>query len=301
MFSVTLDNHDIRCQTLYMLSDAFQIEYLPDLEEPILIAGFEGWGNALDISRGMVEHLIGKLNAQVFGKIDTDLFYRFDENRPIVKIQDGLLKDLSPPGGLFYAAERHFAGRDIVFLKATEPTLRWFHFTDALVSLCKKMGVKTVFLLGSMYDNVLHTDTVVSALVTNKALLPRLNEKNVMTVSYEGPSAIHSFIHKASKREGIECISLWCHCPYYLQGTTHFGLLSHLGSLLASLGGFELDSTELEATWKTLAKEIQGIIDKSPELQGMINDLRKAKIKGSWDAARKGDKVIHLEDFIKPR
>ena len=48
-------------------------------------------------------------------------------------------------------------------------------------------------------------------------------------------------------------------------------------------------------------KEIQEIIDKNPELQGMMHDLRKAKIKGSWDTARKGDKVIHLEDFMKPR
>ena len=284
-----------------MLSDAFQIEHLPDLKEPLLIAGFEGWGNALDVSRGMVEYLIGEMKARIFGKIDADLFYRFDENRPIVKIQDGLLKDLSPPAGRFYVAERFSAERALIFLKATEPTLRWFQFTDALVSLCKKMGVKTVFLLGSMYDNVLHTDTVVSASVTHKALLPRLIENNVTAVSYEGPGAIHSFIQKASKREGIQCISLWCHCPYYLQGTTHFGLLSHLGSLLASLGGFEFDSTGLEATWKTLTKEIQEIIDKSPELQGMINDLRKAKIKGTWDAISKGDKVIHLEDFIKPR
>jgi proteasome assembly chaperone (PAC2) family protein len=284
-----------------MLSDSIQIEHLPNLEEPILIAGFEGWGNALDISSGMVDYFIGKLKAQIFGKIDSDLFYRFDENRPVVKIQDGLLKEFSPPGGFFYAAERHLAGRDMVLLKATEPTLRWFQFTDALISLCKKMSIKTIFSLGSMYDNVLHTDTVISALVSSEELLPRLKEKNVMTVSYEGPGAIHSLIHKASKKQGIECISLWCHCPYYLQGTTHFGFLSHLGSLLASLGGFKFDGSELDTTWRELNKEIQGIIDKNPELQGMIHDLRKAKIKGSWDTARKGDKVIHLEDFMKPR
>jgi proteasome assembly chaperone (PAC2) family protein len=284
-----------------MLSDSIQIEHLPNLDEPLLIVGFEGWGNALDISRGMVNYLIGKLKAKIFAKIDSDLFYRFDENRPLVKIRDGLLEDLTPPGGFFYAAERDLAGRDIVLLKATEPTLRWFQFTDALVSLCKKMGVRTIFSLGSMYDNVLHTDTVISALVSSKELLHRLEGKNVMTVSYEGPGAIHSLIQQASQKKGIECISLWCHCPYYLQGTTHFGLLSHLGSLLGSLGGFKFDGTELETTWKELCKEIQGVIDKNPELQGMIHDLRKAKIKGSWDTARKGDKVIHLEDFKKPR
>ena len=123
-----------------MHSDSIQIEHLPNLDEPLLIVGFEGWGNALDISRGMVNYLIGKLKAQVFGTIDSDRFYRFDENRPLVKIQDGLLEDFSPPGGFFYAAERRLAGRDIVLLKATEPTLRWFQFTDALVSLCYNIG-----------------------------------------------------------------------------------------------------------------------------------------------------------------
>jgi hypothetical protein len=70
---------------------------------------------------------------------------------------------------------------------------------------------------------------------------------------------------------------------------------------LSSLGGFELDREDLENSWKDLSKEIQGIIDNNPELQGMINDLRKAKVKGSWDALNKHDKIIHLEDFLKPR
>jgi hypothetical protein len=99
----------------------------------------------------------------------------------------------------------------------------------------------------------------------------------------------------------MECFSLWCHCPFYLQGTTHFGLLSHLGSLLSTWAGFRLETQELDRTWKDLSKQIQGIIEKNPELQTMINDLRKSKIKGSWDAARKQDKVIHLEDFLKPK
>jgi len=46
-----------------------------------------------------------------------------------------------------------------------------------------------------------------------------------------------------------------------------------------------------------LSKQIQGIIEKNPELQTMINDLRKSKIKLSWDAARKEDKVISSRGF----
>ena len=104
-----------------------------------------------------------------------------------------------------------------------------------------------------------------------------------------------------AQKRGFESLSIWCHCPYYLQGTTHYGLLSHLGSLLSSWAGFNLDTEELEVTWKDLGRQIQGLIDKNPDLQGMINDLRKAKVKGSWNAAKSHDKVIHLEDFLKPK
>ncbi|MBW2064299.1 MAG: PAC2 family protein [Deltaproteobacteria bacterium] len=283
-----------------MIQDAFEIDFMPDFKTPILIAGFDGWGNALDISRGMVDYLARKLDARPFARINPDPFYRFDENRPIVDIREGALLSISPPGGALLACSRDLADREIILLRASEPNLQWYRFVDALLSLCERMGVKSIISLGSMYDNVLHSDTVVSALVTDERLLARLKQKKVLTVDYKGPSAIHSTIlHEAQKR-GIECLSLWCHCPYYMQGTTHFGLLSHLGSLLADIAGFNFDTEELNATWKNLNRQIQDIIEKNPELQEMINDLRRAKIKGSWGEAKK-DKVIHLEDFMKPR
>lgn len=284
-----------------MIEKAIEIDNLPQLDNPLFIAGFEGWGNALDISRGMADYLIQKLNARVFGTIKPDPFYRFDENRPVVDIKNGLLETIHPPGGSFYVSRRQDVGRDIIILKAIEPSLRWFDFVDSMLSLCRDAGVKTVVSLGSMYDNVLHTDSVISAFASSQELLETLKEKRVLSVNYKGPSAIHTTIHAEAQRRGFECASIWCHCPYYLQGTTHYGLLCELGLLLSSWGGFTLDTGELEVTWKDLSKQIQGLIDKNPDLQGMINDLRKTKIKGTWEGTKRHDKVIHLEDFLKPK
>jgi proteasome assembly chaperone (PAC2) family protein len=283
------------------MKDSLRIQYLPEMEDPLFIAGFEGWGNALDISRGMVDYLIRKLKAQSFAEINPDLFYRFDEHRPVVEIADGLLKNLTPPSGRLYATQRRVVGRDIVILKAIEPSLGWFQFVDTILSLCRKMGVSTIISLGSMYDNVLHTETVISALASDKELLAKLQSRNMTSVNYKGPSAIHSTIHEEAKKQGFQSMSLWCHCPYYLQGTTHFGLLAQLGSVLSSWGGFQLDTEELDLTWKELTRQIEGIIEKNPELQGMIQDLKKAKIKESWDPTKKHNKIIHLEDFLKPK
>jgi proteasome assembly chaperone (PAC2) family protein len=284
-----------------MLEEAFQIKHLPELTDPLFLVGFDGWGNALDVSRGMVDYLIRKLNPEPFGEINPDLFYRFDEIRPVVEIDNGFLKKLSPPGGSLYAARPGGANRNLIILKASEPQLRWFLFVDAILSICRDLGVKTIVSLGSMYDHVLHTDLIISALASSEELLAELKSNDVHAITYQGPSGIHSTIHSQAKKQGFQCISLWCHCPHYLQGTTHFGLLSHLGNLLSSWGGFELDTEDLEITWRNLTKQIQELIDKNPELQTMIKDLRKARVKGSWNAPRKHDKVIHLEDFMKPR
>jgi proteasome assembly chaperone (PAC2) family protein len=285
-----------------MFEESIKLDYVPDLEEPLFIAGFDGWGNALDISRGMVDYLIRKLEATPFGKINPDHFYRFDENRPLAEIEDGRLKSLEPPGGIFYTAVREHIGRDIIILKASEPNLQWFRFTDTLLSLCRMTGVKTIISLGSMYDNVLHTDKIISGLASSEEILVRLKEKNVVPISYKGPSAIHSTINLEAQKMGFEYLSLWCHCPYYLQGTTHFGLLAHLGDFLSDWCGFSLDTGELSITWRELSKQIQAIIDKNPELQGMIQDLRKTKFRGEvWDMGKRSDKIIKIEDFLKPK
>ena len=84
-----------------MIEEEIEIDNFTELNDPLFIAGFDGWGNALDISSGMVDYLIRKLNVQFFGKLNPDLFYRFDENRPTVSIENGLLKKISPPGGFF--------------------------------------------------------------------------------------------------------------------------------------------------------------------------------------------------------
>jgi proteasome assembly chaperone (PAC2) family protein len=282
-----------------MLGKNIELKYLPELENGFLIAGFDGWGNALDISVGMINYIIRKLKAEPFGRINPDPFFRFDENRPQVNIADGSLVSIDQPGGKLYKTNQLITGKDIIILKSAEPNLNWSVFIDSILSLSRKMGVRTIITLGSMFDNILHTDRVISAVASTPELLESLKKIGAKTINYKGPGAIHSSIQHEAQKQGFECLSLWCHCPYYLQGTTHFGLLSHLGSFLANWCGFELDTEELEVTWRDLNKQIQEIIDKNPDLQNVIGDLRKSN--PSLDPSHKQDKVVKLEDFLKPR
>ncbi len=283
-----------------MLDRCLIIDDVPPLRDPLFIAGFEGWGNALDVSRGVVDFLIRTLEAEPFARLHPDPFYRYDETRPQVRVEEGLLLEVTPPGAAFYAVYEERAGRDLVLFRSSEPHLQWYRFCEAILSVCEQVRAATVVTIGSMFDDVLHTDTMVSAFASRPAILSALDPHRVVPVNYQGPSAVHSLVHDEAAKRGMDALSLWSHCPYYLQGTTHFGLLSHMGSILASWGGFQVDTKNLDETWRELNHQIQEIIEKNPELQKMITDLRKAKVKGSWGAATRHDNVIHLEDFLKP-
>jgi proteasome assembly chaperone (PAC2) family protein len=288
-----------------MSENGIQIDEFPDLKNPLLIAGFDGWGNALKISTGMVAYLIRTFKAQQFAEINPDVFFRYDEARPVVHIEEGVFKSLSAPGGAFYAVRTEPDARDLVILKADEPNLRWFGFVEELFDLCSRLNIESIITLGSMYDHVLHTDRIVSAIASSAALSSMLRPKGVNSISYQGPSAIHSIIHSEGLKRASSCISLWCHCPYYLQGTTHFGILAHLGKLLASLGSFELNTEDLETSWEKLNAQIENLIENNEELQAVVNELRKAKVRGSA-AEMKGtiksdEKIINIQDFLQPK
>lgn len=286
-----------------MFEESLEIDYIPDLTESLFIAGFDGWGNALDTSWGMIDFLIRKLDAKPFGRINPDPFYCFDEKRPSVIINNGILEKVELPDAKFYFAKEENSNRDIIIFKASEPSLKWIKFAETVLSVCEKTSVSKIICIGSMYDNVLHTDTVISAIASSRKTLETLGKKSINHTTYKGPGGIHStFSHEARKR-GFEFINLWCHCPHYLQGTTHFGLLFHLGNIISELGGFPLETDELAVTWNEINRQIQDLINKNPELSGMIDDLKKNNYRGKTGENAPGEKqgkIIQFENFRKP-
>ncbi len=286
------------------MSDAgLHVTMTPKLRDAVLIAGFLGWGNALDVSGGMVDYLIKTLEAKYFARFDPDTYYHYDETRPAAAIEDGVFKRLTPLAASFYFVNAETCGRDLVLLKAQEPGLRWYDFTDKLYSVCESTGVETVITLGSMYDNVLHSERTISGLASDRQLLGLLMRKNVIPITYHGPGAVHSLVQLEGEKRGLKCMSLWCHCPFYLEGTAHYGVLAALGALLADVADFELDVTSLAEDWRLLEGKIESLIRQNPKVQSMIAEIRETRkseaMAQAMQSVKKGDKVIDLRDFLE--
>ncbi len=280
------------------------IDALPELNRPVLIAGFDGWGNALDVSTAMVEYLTRRFQGRPFASLDPDMFYRYDESRPAIQVRDGVLKRVQWPGGTFYAVRAEAAGgADLVILRADEPTLRWRRFADALLALCRSLGVETLITLGGMYDHVLHTERRISGIASDDGLSRFMAEANITPIYYEGPGAVHALIQAEGTKSGFRCLSLWCHCPFYLENTRHYGLMAALADRLAQFVGFDLDTSDLVNRWSELGDRIQTLIAENPRIEEMIAEMRVTRATEDRDMRRRAartDKVINLRDFMEP-
>ncbi|HSO21176.1 MAG TPA: PAC2 family protein [Desulfosarcina sp.] len=281
-----------------------QMEPVLPLTAPVMIIGFRGWGNALEVASGMAAYLVDMRHGRAAGRLDPDLCYRYDENRPVVQIDSGRMISINPPGGSFFAVETGAQENDLLVLVADEPSINWYRFSQELVDLAVEVAAPAVISLGSMFDSVLHTDRIVSSLATGADFDGVFDRHGVIPINYHGPSAIHTLILDACRKRGMTGASLWSHCPAYLQGITHHGMMLQLAGLLADMAAFSLKTDALEARWEALELQIRQLITESPKLEAVIEQIRRKKREGAWQNLDKHgneqDNVIDLRDFIDP-
>ena len=81
-----------------------EIEDVPHLVEPVMVAAFEGWNDAAGAATGVVDHLIDVWDAQVVAVVDPEDFYDFQVNRPTVSTTDEGMRRITWPSTQVYVA-----------------------------------------------------------------------------------------------------------------------------------------------------------------------------------------------------
>jgi proteasome assembly chaperone (PAC2) family protein len=184
----------------------------PHLEHPALVCAFQGWNDGGEAASVANRYLMERWEAVRFGSIDGEDFYDFQVNRPTVRLEGGVSRIIDWPGPTFAAASP--PGRDVVFLSAPEPSVRWRTFTEAVLDACRELGVDLVVTLGGFLTDVPHgrdVPVVGSARADGEAERLGLSHSR-----YEGPTGIVGVLHDAANRAGLPSVSLWAAVPHYL-------------------------------------------------------------------------------------
>jgi proteasome assembly chaperone (PAC2) family protein len=186
----------------------------PELVDPIVVAGFEGWNDAGDAATGAVEHLELVWDAQPLTEIDPDDYYDFQVNRPTVSMVDGVTRRVTWPTSRLSYCRPPGADFDLVLIRGIEPNMRWRGFCRELVEGFTGLGAELVVLVGALLADSPHTRPVpVTVAASDEKLASALQ---IEPVDYQGPTGIVGVLQDACSAAGIPAVSLWAAVPHYV-------------------------------------------------------------------------------------
>lgn len=191
-----------------------ELEGVPELVDPILVAAFEGWNDAGDAATSVIEHLEQAWEAAPVAALDPEEYYDFQVTRPTIQLVEGTTRKISWPTTRLSTVRLPGSGRDLVLVRGIEPNLRWGAFCDDLLGLTRDLGIETVVLLGALLADVPHTRPVpVTGIASDTGLARSLN---LDLSRYEGPTGIVGVLQDVCGRSGLDAVSLWAAVPHYV-------------------------------------------------------------------------------------
>jgi len=191
-----------------------EIEDVPPLTAPVLIAAFEGWNDAADAASAVVDHLMEVWDARVVAAIDPEEFYDFQVNRPVVGTDEAGMRRISWPSTRLAIARPPGATRDVVLLRGIEPNMRWRQFCAELLAAADELEVELVVTLGALLADTPHTRPIP---VTGTASEPDLADRLKLDQSrYEGPTGIVGVFQDACTKLDFPAVSFWAAVPHYV-------------------------------------------------------------------------------------
>ena len=192
-----------------------ELEDVPQLRDPLLIAAFEGWNDAGEAATSAVTHLAEVWSAEPIAALDPEDYYDFQVNRPRTISEDGQRRIQWPTTRLLLARDTGF-DRDVVLVEGIEPSTRWRSFTIELLEYAEQLGVTTIVTLGALLADVPHTRPIpVTTTAEDDDVKHRFDAE---ASTYEGPTGIVGVLTDAANRAGITSLTCWAAVPHYAGG-----------------------------------------------------------------------------------
>jgi proteasome assembly chaperone (PAC2) family protein len=277
---------------------------MPELDRPVLIAGFTGWNDAAEAASLAVSTLGDSWEAKRFGHFDAEEFYDFQSTRPQIKLADGVTRTVEWPENTLSATARSLDdldGRGAVLLSGPEPNFRWRTFCDGVVEVARDLGAEMVVTMGALLADVPHSRPVSVAANSQD---PTLVEKLSLSASrYEGPTGITGVLHRVCADSGLPAVSFWASVPHYLPAVPSAPATLALLQNLSVLLGIQVDTSELEEAAASYQEQVSVAVSQDSDLSSYVRMLEErfdSQIEGGARNLPTGDELAQeLEGFLR--
>ena len=282
---------------------AEQSEFLVLHEKPrseCMIAGFDQWANAGNVSSGIPPYLVKQLQARPVGRIKKGPFYLFQLPgrhymfRPPVAYREGYEQAYQeePTNDFFYA---EVGGKGLIIFHGTEPVLREDLYAETLLDAAVHFGVKRVVVPEGVgmevpFDRERHISVVFSL----PEMRHELDHYAVSFSNYSMTATIGMVLTHHAGRRGIWLVRMGARVPTYQVVLNDRPLIvddkrAWLDILRRTrrLFSLDLDLSELEAESRQQTAEVQAAmrqLSQDPQtaryvryLEGVFKDFEELR------------------------
>lgn len=272
---------------------------IPQLRSPIMILAFSGWNDAGEAASAAIEHLASIWPVQAIGEFDTEEFYDYQNNRPIVSVDESFNRSLTWPTTTVRGVSLPNYDRDLILVSGVEPSLKWRTFVGQLLDLGEDLDISMVVCLGSLLADVPHTRPIP---VTATAARPEFGERLGLEMSrYEGPTGILGAIQDACNQREIDALSIWAAIPHYVSSPpcpkATLSLLNHLEDLLE----LSIDLGELPEDAKAWEIGVDQLSQEDSEIADYVKSLEESKDEADLPEATGEAIAREFERYLRRR
>ena len=256
--------------------DYIQYQSEPALRNPVVIAALGGWNDAADSATTAVKFLIDRWKPEKVAEFEIEDFFVFTEARPTIKFVDGIQRTIVWPSSQFLAYQVPSSEHDILLYLGTEPQLKWKTFSKCFLEVCQKFKASEVVLLGALLADVPHSIAVpISGTSTSIDMQERLNEMDIHTSRYEGPTGMLGVLQDIFRRAAIPTASLWAAAPHYLAATPNIKVTSALLTYLNTFLSLGLDLSDIQTDAIRFEEQISALVARDPEASAYVRKLEE--------------------------
>lgn len=268
----------------------------PELDQPIVIAAFEGWNDAGDAASAAVRHLMDVWQAELFASIDPEEFYDFTTHRPTVRLTAELGREIDWPENSFWSASAPGLG-DVVLLIGTEPSLRWRTFCEQVLEVAGAVGARLVVTVGALLADVPHSRPATAFGTAYDSTV--IDEFSLDRSMYQGPTGIVGVLHHACTVAGLRSASLWAAVPSYVAEVpspkAQHALVEHLGEML----GTQIPLADLQARADDYTREISDLVAEDDDTAAYVRHLEETHDRDREATGGLDDLVAELEEYLR--
>jgi proteasome assembly chaperone (PAC2) family protein len=248
----------------------------PELTEPALIVGLEGWIDAGFAAVGAMNHLRSSLDSRLVATFDGEELLDRRSRRPLMHLVDGVNTGLVWPT-IELRHGRDLDGRDVLLLAGAEPDVRWRSFVDDVLALAQRWGVRIVVPLGAYPAPVPHTR---AGRIATTATTPELAMR-VGTVrgNLDVPAGVHGAIEEGCAANSLPAVGVWAQVPHYVSGMAYPGASAELIDAVAVATGLRLDSSALHEAGRAMRVRLDELVAGNDEHAQMV-----AALEAGYDA-----------------